>query len=416
MWYFFFLNVIAFCVFYNYTVEKKIGYPPFLYSGVWFLVVLFHFISVQFDVIDIYKLSPETLFIFTLGVLIFTLGGRVVKIRMDAKPLREEIRTFEFTKNADIFLIIISLIFLPFFIISSYHLAVEYMILDSLYTGLRNSAVQEQDTGLSKYGIDFAYVSFFAQFYNYIINKNNKTKLLLSIFIVLIFCILTTGRTFFITFFCLIFGVLIILKKLKTRHIIYGLAGVLFLFSLMGILLSKGGNTDSSFKENISTISESFMAYFIGGLSAFDSFLNSHYLNTYGENSFRFFIAFLNKIGLSDSSPAKLVDEYVSVPFETNVYTIYKIYFQDFGMPFMIFTLFLVSSLHTYFYYKAIREKKIIHTFFYSIMLYPLLMSFFQEQYLSLIPTWFYLSVIFFIFNAYFNERIISSNVNYLNK
>lgn len=413
MWYFFFLNVIGFCVFYNYNINKRIGYPPFLYSGVWFLVVLFHFISVQFNLIDIYELSPETLFVFTLGVLIFTLGGRVVKIRMDAKPLKDEIRTFEFTKNSDVFLIIISLVFLPFFIINSYHLAVEYMIFDSLYTGIRNSAVQEQDIGFSKYGIDFAYVSFFVQFYNYIINKNNKMKLGISIFILLTFCILTAGRTFFITFFCLIFGVLIILKKLKIRYIIYGLAGFLFLFSLIGILLSKGGNTDSSFEENLSSISESFMVYFIGGLSAFDSFLNSNYLNTYGENSFRFFTAFLNKMGLSDSSPVKLVDEYVSVPFETNVYTIYKIYFQDFGILFMIFTIFLISSLHTFFYYKAIREKKIIYTFFYSIMLHPLLMSFFQEQYLSLIPTWFYLSVIFFTFNTYFNERVISSNVGY---
>lgn len=399
MWYIVFLFIIGVNVLFNYYLNKTTGYPPFLFSMVWFIVIFFHFLCVTFDLVIIYELSFRALIIYTLGVFMFTLGGLAVKLKFKPQIIDlNETHLFEIRKNIDIFLIVITLIFLPVFILKSYELAVEYMIYDSLFAGLRNSSVQEQDIGFSKYGLTFAYVSFFVQGYQFVFNRNNKFKLYLSAFILLIFCFFSTGRTFFILYLCLIFGILIIFKKLKKKHLMYGISSVLILFSTIGILLNKGGSVDNNLGENISGIFESFMVYFIGSLSAFDAFIHSNYDNTYGQNSFRFLHSILYKIGIVENKPIDLVDQYASIPFDTNVYSIYKIYFQDFGLSFMMIMIFSMAILHTFFYLKAINERKFIHTFFYSILLYPLFMSFFQEQYLTLIPTWIYLiSIVMFL-------------------
>ena len=392
MWYIVFLFLIGIIVLFNYYLSKTTGYPPFLYSLVWFVVIFFHFLCVTFDLVTIYELSFKALLVYTLGVVMFTLGGLAIKLKFKAQVVDlEQSQFFEIKKNIDVFLIVLTLIFLPIYIMKSYQLALEYMIYDSLFAGLRNSFVQEQDIGFSKYGLTFAYASFFLQSYLYVRSKNSKVKLALSAIILLIFCFFSTGRTFFVLYLCLIFGILIIFKILNRKHLIYGMASVLFLFAAIGIMLNKGGSTENNLKENVVGIFESFMVYFIGGLSAFDSFIHSNYANTYGENSFRFLYSMLYKIGLMTSKPSVLVDEYASIPFDTNVYTIYKNYFQDFGLIFMMVVVFFMALLHTYFYLKAINGRQFMPTFLYSIMLYPLFMSFFQEQYLSLMPTWIYL-------------------------
>ena len=321
----------------------------------------------------------------------FTLGGLAIKLKVKFDYVNpKECQFFEIRKNVDVVLLVITLLFLPFFLMSSYKLAIEYMIFDSLFAGLRNSTMQEQDIGFSKYGINFAYVSFFFQFYLYILKKKNSTKLIISALILFLFCIFSTGRTFFIVYLCLIFGILIVFQKLKKKHLLYAFSGFIVLFSTIGILLNNGGSTENNLEENVSGLAGNFMIYLLGSLSAFDAFINSNYINTFGENSFRFIYSVFYKIGVVGVKPAELVDQYVSIPFDTNVYTVYKIYFQDFGLLFMMFIVFSMALLHTYYYLKAINGRQFLPTFIYSVMLYPLFMSFFQEQYLSLMPTWIY--------------------------
>jgi oligosaccharide repeat unit polymerase len=391
MWYIVFLFIVGVNVLFNYYINKTTGYPPFLYSLVWFIVIFFHFLCYTFDLVTIYELSLKGLSIYTLGVVLFTLGGLAIKLKVKFDYVNpKERQFFEIRKNVDVFLLVITLLFLPFFLISSYRLAIEYMIFDSLFAGLRNSTIQEQDIGFSKYGINFAYISFFLQFYLYILKKENSTKLIISTLILFIFCIFSTGRTFFIVYLCLIFGILIVFQKLKKKHLLYAFSGFIVLFSTVGILLNNGGSTENNFEENVSGLAGNFMIYLLGSLSAFDAFIHSNYISTYGENSFRFIYSVLYKIGLVGVKPAELVDQYVSIPFDTNVYTVYKIYFQDFGLLFMMIIIFSMALLHTYYYLKAISGHQFLPTFIYSVMLYPLFMSFFQEQYLSLMPTWIY--------------------------
>jgi hypothetical protein len=81
MWYIVFLFIIGLNVLFNYSINKTIGYPPFLFSLVWFIVIFFHFLCHTFDLVTIFELSFKALSIYTLGVVLFTLGGLAIKLK-----------------------------------------------------------------------------------------------------------------------------------------------------------------------------------------------------------------------------------------------------------------------------------------------------------------------------------------------
>lgn len=402
--------IICFFVFFNYNVEKNYGYPPFLYSVVWLIVIALHGISCFLKIIDIYKLSLSALSIFTLGVMVFSFAGLIAKkklniYKIDSFKKKSENVHFVFNKKIEIGLLLISVAFFPLLVYQSYLLAQEYMIFDSLFAGLRNAYIQGQDVGASKYGIIFAYVSFYVQTIKYIETKKNLKMFILSLVILLLYCILSTGRTFFLIFICLILGILIYKGKLKKKYLLYFGISFFALFFLVGIFLKKGADSDNSFGENISGISTSFLQYYLGGVSAFDQFLNSKFQYAYGEQSLRFFYNILASLGLVENKEIVLTQEYVSIPFEFNVYTIYKTYVQDFGIWYIVLILGLMSYIHTYCYYKAIKDSNFLYSFLYALLLYPLVMSSFQEQYLTLAPTWIYLTaLIMFVYKFSFKK------------
>ena len=405
MWYTLALVIILLIVLYNYNLNRSFGYPPLLYAIIWFVSIFFHFLAFRFKLIDIYELSPTSLSVFTLGVIVFSIGGVFAKLKFGNSKSFENSTSPHGTNKISRNIFIISVLFLPFNAYESYQLANEYIIIDNLYMGLRIAYAEGQDVGFSKFGIIFSYVNFFIQLYLFYFKKGNKLSLYASFILSFCYCALSTGRTFFIILICIIFGVMIIFNRLKIKYILIGIISFLIIFIQVGISLLKGGSAESSLSENVSSISENIMAYFIGSLSAFDTFINSNYTITYGENSFRFIYAFLNKIGVTDIKLVKLENEFVSIPFETNVFTIYKNYFYDFGLIFMILVILIVSFIHTYYYYKAVNEKSFVSTFIYSILLYPLIMSFFQEQYLSLLPSWIYLMSIVYIIRYGFKKN-----------
>ena len=65
-----FIMVVA-----NYNLSKDYLYPPFIYSVVWFCVILFYMIILQFHIIEINTVSALSLLIFIGGVFSFSLGG-----------------------------------------------------------------------------------------------------------------------------------------------------------------------------------------------------------------------------------------------------------------------------------------------------------------------------------------------------
>jgi hypothetical protein len=99
MWYIVFLFIIGLNVLFNYYLNKTTGYPPFLFSLVWFIVVFFHFLCYTFNLVVIYELYFSALIIYTLGVVTFTLGGLAVKLKF--KPQIDDLKEIHYFKTLE---------------------------------------------------------------------------------------------------------------------------------------------------------------------------------------------------------------------------------------------------------------------------------------------------------------------------
>lgn len=157
-------------------------------------------------------------------------------------------------------------------------------------------------------------------------------------------------------------------------------------FLIYAIFLNKGGSSEASVSENLTSVSEEILFYMFGSFPAFDHFIHSHYELEYGEYTFRFLYAFLEKISSTDHAPIKLIQEFVYVPFQTNVYTIYRVYVSDFGPFGAMLIIYFIGLIQTYFYLNI--SKGLIYEFLYAIFLYPLCFSFFDDQYFSILSQW----------------------------
>jgi oligosaccharide repeat unit polymerase len=91
----------------------------------------------------------------------------------------------------------------------------------------------------------------------------------------------------------------------------------------------------------------------------------------------------------------ELIQPFVLIPYPTNVYTVYSPYIKDFGKLYAWFMLAIFGFLHTWLYNKAISTKSIRFCLYYSFLLFPLLISFFMDFYLTISSLW--IQIIIFI-------------------
>ena len=71
----------------------------------------------------------------------------------------------------------------------------------------------------------------------------------------------------------------------------------------------------------------------------------------------------------------------------TNVYTFYDYYVRDFGCLYAVFAQFIAAYFHGI-SYKGMLKRNPLQIYYFSFLSYPLVMQFFQDQYISLLSTW----------------------------
>ena len=147
---------------------------------------------------------------------------------------------------------------------------------------------------------------------------------------------------------------------------------------------------------------ESASVYFIGGLVAFDKFLMTNMEYSYGSETFRSIVILLNNMGISNIKEVSLVQPYVNIPFEFNVYTMFYHYVKDFGMIFSLLFVSFFSLVSVYVFNIARLKKSRFSLLLFAIIIYANIMSIFQENFFTLLPFYFYLIIIqLFIFNKF---------------
>jgi oligosaccharide repeat unit polymerase len=209
--------------------------------------------------------------------------------------------------------------------------------------------------------------------------------LLVSVVVSLFYTYLSTGRTFVLLFLIMLVAPLVVTGLVRIKGVVIALFGVIGMFTLIAAMTAKGVSAEEGLAENLISMATSLRSYTVAPLLAFYRFVESSQPLEWGINTFRFFYSILIALGMP-GNPPPLIREYVTVPDLTNVYTVYEVYFRDYSQfGLFIPPLFLVGH---WWLYRASLRRGGPWVFLYSTSLYPLVMQFFQDQYMSLLSMW----------------------------
>lgn len=383
--YFISIFLLIFLLRVNNTLSKRILYPPLYLNILWVLILIIHVFFVWFTEYTPNKLSIVSLLFFTAAVIMFSFGGIIAKGLSKNKvepPLK-----FFFKSKLIITLCVINVVFLLLYFQKVKEITGAYwdLRLFRYYT-----SVERINIGLIKYSVTLSIFISIVVFISYLNKpKSSKAILLISVLSTFLITFLTgsRGSIFFLILSCL--GVYSAHRKINVRLLLKVVSITLVAFITLATILKKASPEAYGNSREYSAIEK--VEYFIYSystlpLSAFDKFINEPYEISYGDIAFRFPRAILNKIGIVRQKPKKLVETYVEVPDKVNVYTAYYKMIKDFGLLYSLLLMFLIGCVHSYFFFNM--KRKFTYLVGYVTLIFPLTMTFFEENYLAIFSVW----------------------------
>jgi oligosaccharide repeat unit polymerase len=156
----------------------------------------------------------------------------------------------------------------------------------------------------------------------------------------------------------------------------------LLLFTFLWIALIFTNKNTDAFGSSVGGIILIFLVnYIVGPVVALDYVLR-HPTEYVGlpNHTFKFFLSIASSFHLIPYTPPPGFDAFVSVPFPTNVYTVYKYFVTDFGLFGALGVMMLIGFLHTLLYRKA-RTGSELAIYWFALTMFPVIMVIFDEQY-----------------------------------
>ena len=374
------IALLAFLVLGNYWLSRSTLYPPFLFAAMWFLVLGLY----KLDLTPVDELHPETILIIGIGALLFSMGG-LLGLYLPRSLFTARLILTRFPQRNNIVKPAVTLFLLcgiPVLLRNFFALAA---------TGVGNTVFQRARTGgtlggapdVNPLGTYFILWSYYAATL-YLLERRDKSFWLMTA-IAFAAGLMSTGR---LPIMMLICSLTCAQLMLTGRHNFWGalkfvrVPMLLFFIMYFGLIFV---NKDTSVFETTSVeqlLLIFFVGYIVGPAAALDFFLQ--HPNNYPEapnHTFKFFLGIAAHFHLLPSQVPP-VESHITVPFPTNVYTVYRSYISDFGLYGALAVMFVIGLLHTMIYRKA-RTGSRLGIYFFSVTLYETLMVIFSDEYAS---------------------------------
>jgi oligosaccharide repeat unit polymerase len=397
---FIFLCWVIFLVCFN-IFGKRLFHPVSLFTLLWASLLTSERI-LKFTLLDeLEMLSVDTYMVVFFTVLFFSLGGLLSKFLFvetkDEIQVQNLTDRYPYLKNfggtwISLFLLI-GLIGLPLYIKSILSIQ-QQSANENFLVAIRSELIYgEMDIGPTKYLVAFSVVSLGLAFFLNSIFPTKKHRILffIALSIALVYNLLYTGRTSIFLVLSVLLGVRsFFIRKNPVRTLFKLVLVFVLLFSILGILYEKGGSTDEEAGLNFSTTTEFAGLYLVGPIHGLNHYVVKEEKSDFsGEHTLNFFLRLGESIGLSRvNKTADIVESYVFMPYPTNVYTAFRVYLRDFGMGYLCLMFFFFGFIHSFIYEKAVRTLNIRHVLYYAFLLFPLLLSFFRDQYMTVFSSW----------------------------
>lgn len=223
-----------------------------------------------------------------------------------------------------------------------------------------------------------------------------KTLTMLSFGCTVFYLLLSTGRTFALLFFCLLFVPWILAGRLKLKGVLIAALLLFVSFAVVTLLLGKLSAVQGGDGSALMAVYLHLKDYTVAPFVSFGELFKQGSPLLLGEYTFRFFISVMQALHLTEIVPVPMIREYPSVPGLVNVYTVYEVYFLDFSYAgFLVPTALLFVNWWLYVRAKSVSGPWL---FICAASYFPLVMQFFNDQYMTLLSMWIQIAFFCFVF------------------
>lgn len=367
----------------NYRLYQSVLYPPFIFSAVWLLV----FAVYQAKFIEIDPLHEKTILLVGMGALLFSLGGilaklvpkQLIDIKLtlgSAAPMRASNKTLKY-------LLIAALCLGTLLIFSSTLAAGAQGSGGTFLQRARSAGVENQNEGMQAITV-LTYVPVWCTFTSMLFLIEEKDRLFWIMSLIAFTCaVLTTGRGPILLLFSALLAIYLLKDKKDrfTAALKFARVPVLaFLCLFIGLIFT---NKDTSMVSGgvLGIILLFAVGYIVTPVAALDYVLQhpSQYTDA-PQHTFKFLLQVATSLHLVQYTPPPFLDQFVTVPLPTNVYTGYKFFYTDFGFWGCLVAVTTIAFLQTLIYRKAIGGSQFgIYCFAFTV--FPTIMFIFDDLY-----------------------------------
>lgn len=190
--------------------------------------------------------------------------------------------------------------------------------------------------------------------------------------------------------FCFVGFPLIVTGRIRFRGIAVLATMLTLSFATVALLTRKGLDIQASAGDNVGNLLKMLRVYLLSPTMAMATLADAPATTSsaWGAHSFRFFHVLYAKLSGYGHSVPPLIRQYVEVPDRVNVFTVMDPYYRDFGIT-GVFVFAVVSAAMHFQLYRTMQRRGGPWIFIYSASLFPLVMQFFQDMYVTLLSTWF---------------------------
>jgi oligosaccharide repeat unit polymerase len=371
------IALLATLVVVNYWLSRSVLYPPFLFSSMWLLVMSLYGLNLT----PTDPLHANTLWILGLGATLFSFGG-VIATLVPRNIIQTRLILTRFPPRNNIVknsLMLFLACGIPVQIISILHRAT-LGVGNTVFQRARTSAMVAPEAAPAPL---LAYFTLWALYAAplFLIEKRDKSFWMMTS-IAFMASLLSTGRVPFLMLIGSLLCVQLMVANQQTfwAAVKFARLPMLLFFSLYFGLIFVSKDT-TVFGSSVAAILLLFLVgYIVGPTAAFDYFLR--HPRTYADaphHTFKFFLGIGSALHLVvyQSAPP---EDFVFVPFPTNVFTVYRYYVGDFGIYGALLAIMLIGLFHTLLYRKA-RTGSELGIYLFSITLFAVFLSIFSDEY-----------------------------------
>jgi oligosaccharide repeat unit polymerase len=374
--------VLGLTVFNYYFGRRNVLYPAFLFALIWFVALFLY----MMPLIEVEKLGAHTLVVVVSGVAAFSGGAAIVVRWRNSRPVRVFTCRNTISKRAIFFC---CLAILPFFFFEIRRLSAgadlaSFML--SARAATTDAVTNEGSAYSSPIYTAALMLTIFIAFVFLIESREwrrERVWVWASILTAVVFSILTTGRTWLLELAAGLVGIYL-LKSGRTsvakawKFVRWPMASFLVLFAILVPVNKDMSSLNGSVTEAIANYA---FGYTIVPLEAFDYVLQHPSEYKYEPNhTFRQVLPVLARFSGLRYTPPPSLDDYIFVPSPTNVYTVFKFYYVDFGFTGMLIAMLLIGAGQTWLFRRALTGDH-LYVFLFAVSLFPLTMVAFDDLY-----------------------------------